>query len=91
MESDNSVFITVTGRVQGVGFRYSTLKMARALNLKGYVKNMTDGSVFIVAQGTPDAVGKLIGWCRSGPPRAIVESVEHSAHPAVGYDNFQVR
>lgn len=82
--------IKVTGRVQGVGFRYSTLVTARNLQLTGYVKNLPDESVYIVAQGNPDAVNSLVEWCRTGPPRAIVESVEISACPLHDFSNFRI-
>jgi acylphosphatase len=83
--------IWVRGRVQGVGFRYSTLRTASSLHLKGYVKNLPDDTVFIEAQGKPDDVGTLIEWCKIGPPRASVESVEFTFHPAGMFTNFQIR
>lgn len=83
--------IWVRGRVQGVGFRYSTLKTAESLHLKGYVKNLADNSVFIVAQGKAEDVETLIEWCRAGPPRSAVESVEHTIHPTEGFINFRIQ
>jgi acylphosphatase len=83
--------IWVRGRVQGVGFRYSTLKTANSLHLKGYVKNMPDDIVFIAAQGNAGDVETLIEWCRTGPPHAMVESEEYTIHPSEGFTSFQVR
>ncbi|TSA34417.1 MAG: acylphosphatase [Porphyromonadaceae bacterium] len=91
MESDCRAKIKVIGRVQGVGYRYSTLLMAKNLKLTGYVKNLPDESVYIEAQGSPDSVGNLVEWCKTGPPRAIVESVEYSFHPVMDFKNFQIR
>ena len=91
MESDCRAIIRISGRVQGVGYRYSTLLMARTLKLTGYVKNQPDESVYIEAQGQSDSVRNLIEWCRTGPPRAIVESVEYTIHPTLDYRIFQVR
>ena len=65
------------GRVQGVGFRYTTERRARALELTGYVRNEADGTVLVVAEGRPDRLGKLLDWVRRGPPGARV-----AAHPA---------
>jgi len=59
--------IRVTGRVQGVGFRYSTLREAQNENITGYVKNMPDGSVEIEAEGSKDQLDIFVEWCRRGP------------------------
>lgn len=68
--------ITVKGRVQGVYFRASTLKVADQLEVKGYVRNLPNGSVEIIAQGLDENVGRLIEWAHIGPSRAIVKEVE---------------
>jgi len=70
------VAIRVFGRVQGVGFRYSTEAKARDLALVGWVRNRSDGSVEIVAEGDRESIGLLLEWCRSGPRSARVENVE---------------
>ncbi|NMM49729.1 acylphosphatase [Marinigracilibium pacificum] len=70
-----TVCITITGKVQGVFFRASTREKARSLNLRGYVKNQHDGSVYIEVSGDPMKLQKLIDWCRVGPEMAIVENV----------------
>jgi len=72
------VRIVVSGRVQGVGFRYATINEARRLALAGWARNAPDGSVEIVAEGAPDAVRALIAWCGQGPPSARVRNVVHS-------------
>ncbi|MCB0417912.1 MAG: acylphosphatase [Bdellovibrionaceae bacterium] len=66
----------VCGRVQGVGFRYSTLERANSLALVGWVKNTPDGCVEVLAEGPGAALEALIAWCGSGPPLAKVSSVE---------------
>lgn len=91
MDLTNRAIIQVKGRVQGVGYRYAALLMARKLNLTGYVKNLPDESVYIEAQGRTDALESLIEWCKTGPAHAIVESVEHSFHPAKEFADFKVR
>ncbi len=67
--------IIVCGRVQGVFFRASTLEQAQSLNLAGWVKNLPDGSVEILAEGTRYALDDLVRWCRQGPPEAEVDDV----------------
>lgn len=91
MDPDCRAIITVSGRVQGVGYRYSTLRMANSLRLAGYVKNLPDQSVYIMAQGNTDSVRNLINWCKTGPPGAIVESVDYSFHPVTDFKIFQIR
>jgi len=60
----------IYGRVQGVGFRYSTWREARALGLTGYARNLDDGSVEVVACGTPEELEKLLSWLQAGGPRS---------------------
>ena len=74
--------ITVYGRVQGVGFRYAAREKARSLRLKGWVKNLPDGSVRAVVEGTESACGEFIQWCRSGTGYSWVEKVDiHEDRP----------
>jgi len=66
----------ITGRVQGVAFRASTVATARALGLSGWVANRADGSVEAVAEGDDAAVTALVRWCHYGPPAARVDRVD---------------
>ena len=65
----------VSGRVQGVGFRYSAMARARSLGLDGWVRNREDGSVEGVARGAPEALQQMRAWLQRGPPAARVERV----------------
>jgi len=67
---------TVTGRVQGVSFRWYTQRRAEALGLTGWVRNHHDGSVQLEAQGPEAAVAELVAWLHDGPPHARVEGVQ---------------
>ena len=79
----------VSGRVQGVGFRWSTARQAESLGLRGSVRNRSDGSVEVSAEGTADALEKLAEWLGRGPRGARVERVERTAAelpiPASGF------
>ena len=66
---------TVTGRVQGVGFRYFVARAARSLRLSGYVRNLPDGAVEVVASGDRAQLESLVALLEKGPPGAEVESV----------------
>lgn len=70
------VNILVSGRVQGVFFRSQTKNQADRLGLTGWVKNLPDGKVEIVAQGKRENLEKLIAWSRKGPILAKVEKLE---------------
>lgn len=77
MNSENKrIRAIVSGRVQGVGFRISTLQKARQIGVRGYVRNLKNRNVEIVALGQAEKVDKLLQWARLGPPSAIVNSLE---------------
>jgi len=73
----------VSGRVQGVAFRASTVDEARAHGLTGWVRNLPDGSVELEAQGDPVRVAALLAWCAHGPPAARVTGVETEEREAI--------
>jgi acylphosphatase len=68
--------IRVSGKVQGVFFRQSTVAMAQGLGLRGWVRNLADGSVEALFEGEQATVEEAIAWCRQGPPRASVSSLQ---------------
>lgn len=82
---------TVTGRVQGVGFRWATVGQARALGLAGWVRNRADGSVEGVACGDAGKLEQLHQWLQRGPPAARVEAVEWQPIPVESNSEFQIR
>ncbi|HVL77231.1 MAG TPA: acylphosphatase [Noviherbaspirillum sp.] len=67
--------LKITGRVQGVGYRASFEAQARALRLRGWVRNRRDGSVEALVDGDEDAVAQMVGWAHEGPPAARVDAV----------------
>jgi acylphosphatase len=69
------VHLLVSGLVQGVAFRASTVQEARRLGLRGWVRNLPDGRVEAEAEGERAALEALAAWCRRGPPAARVDQV----------------
>lgn len=67
--------IYVSGRVQGVSYRDWVVRTAQRLGLIGWVRNLRDGRVEILAEGEEEAIGALVDACRTGPPLARVEDV----------------
>lgn len=67
--------LTISGRVQGVGFRYAMQDEAERRGVRGWVRNRRDGTVEALVHGPPDAVDALIAWARRGPPGAHVVDV----------------
>jgi acylphosphatase len=68
--------VIVTGRVQGVGFRYSARARAESLGVSGWMKNRLDGNVEAVFEGPRERVELLVRWCRQGPSGAYVDEME---------------
>lgn len=81
MSKPTAVRWLISGRVQGVGYRWFTLRQAGALGVAGWVSNLPDGRVEVVAKGPPEALASLDGLLRAGPRLARVESVEKSDFP----------
>jgi acylphosphatase len=82
--------VVVDGRVQGVWFRDSCLRLARAAGLTGWVRNRPDGRVEAVFEGEPEAVEGLVSWCRHGPPRAVVTGIEVRDEPLGDEADFRM-
>ncbi|HTY40016.1 MAG TPA: acylphosphatase [Candidatus Paceibacterota bacterium] len=70
------VKIIVSGRVQGVAYRYYSRAAAIESGIAGFAVNKPDGTVYLEAEGKPAAVEKFIEWCRNGPPGARVDNIK---------------
>jgi acylphosphatase len=85
--------VRVTGAVQGVGFRYWAVRTARALGLRGWVRNSLDGSVELLVCGSEDSIESMVSECRKGPSAASVDDLEQSPADSGGeaLEGFSVR
>ena len=80
----------VTGRVQGVSFRWYAQERARSLGVSGWVRNEPDGSVLLHAEGDDEAVDSLVEWCRQGPSMAKVGNVAVREDTPSGATSFDI-
>ena len=83
--------LVFSGRVQGVRYRKSAVEQAARLGITGYAMNLPDGTVLIEAEGDRDALIAFVAWCRSGPPLAVVDRVDLTEGPPIGYHAFVTR
>ena len=82
--------IRVSGRVQGVGFRYSALQAARSFDVKGFARNDIDGSVYIEAEGSEAGLDLFLDWCRRGPGHGRVDKVSQAESNLQGFQEFRI-
>jgi acylphosphatase len=84
--------VRLNGRVQGVGFRYTTADEARLRRLGGWVRNLESGAVEAVFEGPAEAVQEMLHWCQQGPPGAWVRDVKVAwDEPLEDLRQFEIR
>lgn len=90
-ETHSAVHLLISGIVQGVGFRYWTERTAGQLGLAGWVRNLYDGRVEVVAQGPTSQLDRLVEQCHRGPTSAHVTKVVKEDWPAGDWTEFATR
>lgn len=90
-EDQQSYLIRVRGRVQGVGFRYAVQQEARSLGLKGWVRNLDNGSVQACIQGQSTACTSFLSWCRNNPGYSWVEGMDITDGPQEPQGAFRIK
>jgi acylphosphatase len=85
-----AISIKVTGKVQGVFYRQSTMEKAHELGIKGFVKNLPDGSVYIEVEGPETDVNALAEWCKRGPKQARVADIIVTETKHMGFTDFKI-
>jgi acylphosphatase len=84
--------VIISGRVQGVGFRYDTQWAAQGIGVQGWVRNRRDGTVEAVIEGDKERVERMLAWCRRGSALSCVEAVEVSWEDYTGeFTAFAIR
>ena len=82
--------LTIRGKVHGVGFRFSCMEAAYKFQIKGFVKNKSDGTVYIEAEGNEDMLNEFRKWCSKGPVWARVVDIEESSGELKDYTTFEI-
>lgn len=82
--------IRVAGMVQGVSFRFHTQRRANAIGLSGFVRNKSDGSVYIEVEGPEADLADFVSWCHEGPSLAQVTTIEVTDGPVVNFHDFRI-
>ncbi len=82
--------VFISGKVQGVGYRFSTLQTAVSLDINGWVKNLPDGRVEAVFEGSEEVVKKMIYWCYQGPRSAVITDVLVKYEEVEGIEGFEI-
>jgi acylphosphatase len=91
-ETTRRLHAYVSGRVQGVGFRFFVVDVAHRLGLTGWVRNLPDGRVEVVAEGKEERLWQCLELLRQGPRLAFVSEVHHRWEPATGeFVGFEIR
>ncbi len=82
--------VRIVGHVQGVGFRESCRREARVLGVAGSARNLADGSVEAVFEGSAPVVEQMLSWCHHGPRMAHVRHVEVTTEAPTGSTGFTI-
>jgi acylphosphatase len=85
-----TIEITVTGKVQGVFYRQTTKEIALQLGVSGYVKNLSNGDVYIKATATKELLDQLCDYCKTGPAKANVSSIKTKEIPLEEFSSFRI-
>ncbi len=83
--------VLIAGRVQGVGFREACRRAAQKADVRGWARNLADGRVEAWLEGEPDAVARVVAWCRHGPSWAHVTTVEVDDVATTDVEGFMIR
>ncbi len=84
--------VYVSGYVQGVGYRYTAIRVANRLGVTGWVKNLRDNRVELLIEGEESSVKQMVEWCHDGPRGATVTDIQTKRNSYSGsYSNFDVR
>lgn len=85
-----TIHLLISGKVQGVFYRVSARDIADSLDVKGWIKNRSDQKVEALVSGNPDNLLKFVDWCKTGPVKASVESVDVKEQGLLKFKDFEI-
>ena len=85
-----TIHLLIKGKVQGVFYRATAKEIAQALDIKGWVKNTKDGHVESIASGSEKAIQQFIEWCKNGPEKAVVTSINLTSIKDETFADFRI-
>jgi len=85
-----TVRMKISGMVQGVFFRKYIADEAKKFGIKGHVRNLENGDVEVVAEGSPEEVEKMVASCKKGAPHSNVKNVDIQELNHIGFDDFKI-
>ncbi len=88
--SNKSISIQLEGRVQKVGFRYHVYRLASELGVKGFVKNLPDGSVYVEAESDEEKLHVFVEHCKKGPPLSKINKININELPNRNFTSFNI-
>ncbi|MFH1156576.1 MAG: acylphosphatase [Pseudomonadota bacterium] len=92
MQDKKQLHVIISGKVQGVFFRVATQQTARELGITGWVKNLPDGTVEAVFEGSDMEIQQMMLWCHSGPPGSRIDKISIKTSTACpGFSSFDIR
>lgn len=86
----NTISIIVKGKVQGVFYRQSAKEIATNIGITGHIKNQPDGCVYIIATGETTQLSIFLEWCKIGPSKAMVTTIETHSEPLQIFNTFNI-
>jgi acylphosphatase len=91
LSSPRRIHLWISGRVQGVGYRAATADKAMGVGVNGWVRNLPDGRVEAVFEGSSSQVDSMLCWCYQGSPASVVQSISHQEEAPEGLQSFEIR
>jgi len=86
-----TIHLIITGKVQGVSYRFAAKEMATNLSLTGWIRNTSEGHVEATVSGPDPALQQFIDWCRQGPRLAVVSDIIVQHVPEKSFADFSIR
>ena len=85
-----TIRIKISGQVQGVLFRKYIADEAKKIGIRGHVRNLENGDVEVIAEGSPEEIEKMTALCKKGAPHSVVKNIDVQEMNHIGFDDFKI-